>query len=75
MAVLLFCDLEIVLFGEIRPVLLPSCSLVTHCSKTQWVIRRRGESSGFLKNLASYLPVWNKSFSSEVSSGFRGKCP
>jgi hypothetical protein len=43
---LLFCDLAIRLFGEIPLVLLPSCSLVIHCSKTQEVSRKGRTSLG-----------------------------
>ena len=34
-AALLFCDLRVRLIGEICPVLLPRCSLVTYCVETQ----------------------------------------
>jgi hypothetical protein len=52
---LLFCDLAIRLFGEIPLVLRPSCSFVTYCSKTQWVMRKGTGGSTFLKFPHSYL--------------------
>ena len=38
MAALLFCDLRTWPIGGIHLVLLSSCSLMTYCLETQWVV-------------------------------------
>jgi len=72
-AALLVCDLGIPPFGKICLVLLPSCSLLTHGAKTQWVIRRGSESSGFLIDSALTCLFGRNTLTSDVSRGFRGK--